>query len=91
MKIAWFVLLVSAFTDFMITVATALTTAMVAMGPAELPGKPVLVLALLGGLASAGRTIQQALKATPESTAVLKGDQASVSTVVMTKTVEPKV
>lgn len=73
MKIAWLTLIISAVTDFIITSATALTTAMVSSGSAELPGKAVLLLAGLGGLVSAARTIQQALKATPENTAALKG------------------
>lgn len=73
MKIAWLTLIISAVTDFIITAATALTTAMVSTGTAELPGKAVLLLALLGGVVSGARTVQQALKATPENTAALKG------------------
>lgn len=73
MKIAWTVLCISAITDFLITAATAITSAMVAMGDAQLPGQAVLVLAFLGGLVSAARTIQGALKTTPETTAALKG------------------
>ncbi len=72
-KIAWFNLLVSAFTDFGITVATSLVTVMVAMGDAQLPSKAAIVVALLGAFASALRTVQQALKSTPEVTAALKG------------------
>lgn len=74
MKIAWLVLIISAFTDFIITAATAVTSAMVGAGNAELPGKAVIILALLGGLVSASRTVQQALKQTPETTKALKGE-----------------
>lgn len=73
MKIAWFNLLVSAFTDFGITAATSIITVMVSMGDAQLPSTPALIVALLGAFASALRTVQQALKATPEQTAALKG------------------
>lgn len=73
MKIAWLILSISALTDFVITAATALNTAMIATGSAQWPSKAVVLLAILGGLVSAGRTIQQALKATPEQTAALRG------------------
>ena len=86
MKTAWFILIISAFTDFVITVATALTSAMVVMGTADLPSRAVVLLAVLGGLVSASRTVQQALKATPETSAALKGDQSIVSTSTVTKT-----
>lgn len=86
MKVAWVILLISAGTDFIITVATALTSAMVAMGTAEFPSKPVLLLAGLGGLVAMSRTIQQALKATPETSAALKGDTSVVSTSTVIKT-----
>lgn len=73
MKIAWFNLFVSAFTDFGITAATSIVTVMVAMGDAQLPSKAAVLVALLGAFVSALRTVQQALKATPEVTAALKG------------------
>jgi hypothetical protein len=72
-KIAWLILSISAFTDFVITAATALTTAMVATGSAQLPNSAIVILAVLGGLVSGARTIQQALKATPEQSAALRG------------------
>ena len=74
MKIAWLILSISAFTDFVITVATGITSAMVAVGSNAMPTKPVILLAILGGFVTSARTIQQALKATPETTAALKGE-----------------
>lgn len=74
MKLAWIVLLISAFTDFIITVATGLTAAMVESASGQLPTYPTLLLAVLGGLVAAARTIQQALKATPTISAALKGE-----------------
>lgn len=88
MKTAWFVLLISAFTDFIITAATSLTAAMVASGSAELPNRAVIVLSILGGLIAAGRTIQQALKSTPETVTALRGGQATTETTVVTRAVE---
>lgn len=73
MKVAWLVLIISAFTDFIITAGTALTTAMVAAGSAQLPTPAIILLAIIGGLVSGARTIQQALKATPEQSAALRG------------------
>lgn len=75
MKIAWLVLIISAFTDLVITGGTALGTAMVATGTAQIPSTPVILLAFLGGLVSAARTVQQALKATPETQAALRGEE----------------
>ena len=86
MKTAWTILLISALTDFFITAATDLTTAMVATGSAEMPSQATIVLVLLGGGIQAGRTIQQALKATPETAAALKGDQSVVTTKTIEKT-----
>lgn len=74
MKIAWLVLSISAFTDFVITAATAVTSAMIATGSAQWPNKAVVLLAVLGGVVSAARTIQQALKATTEQSAALRGN-----------------
>lgn len=77
MKIAWIILIVSALTDFVITVGTSITTAMVATGSAQFPSDAVVLLACLGGGVSAARTIQQALKTAmdPQSNATtqLKG------------------
>lgn len=74
MKTAWVVLSISAFTDLIITAGTSVTSAMVATGSASIPSKAVIILAVIGGLVAASRTIQQALKATPETTAALKGN-----------------
>lgn len=71
MKTAWVILVISAFTDFVITVGTAITSAMVAAGNAQMPNKPVVLLALIGGAVSAARTIQQALRKTDENTEAL--------------------
>jgi len=76
MKIEWTILLISAFTDMIITAGTALTTAMVATGSAQSPGTAVLILAIVGGLVAGARTVQQALKITPETSAGLRGDPA---------------
>jgi hypothetical protein len=74
MKIEWIILLISALTDAVITGGTGLTTAMVATKEVTMPSNPVWLLAAVGGLVSAARTIQQALKQTPESSAKLKGE-----------------
>jgi len=74
MKIAWAILIVTALTDATITFGTALTTAMVANGQAVIPNTAVLVLAGIGALVAAARTIQQALKATPQISKDLKGE-----------------
>jgi ribosomal protein L10 len=74
MKLAWLTLIITALTDGIITAGTALTTAMVSSGAAALPGKAVVLVALLGGLVAMARTVQQALKATPEQTKALKGE-----------------
>ena len=73
MKTAWAVLIISALTDFVISTGTALSAAMVATGEARLPADAVIVLSLVGGVVAAARTIQQALKATPQSVNELKG------------------
>jgi hypothetical protein len=74
MRIEWVILIISAITDAVITGGTALTTAMVAAREMALPSPAVWLLVSIGGLVSAARTIQQALKQTPESSAKLKGD-----------------
>lgn len=86
MKTAWVILIVSALTDFTITVSASLTASMLATRVAELPNQSAMLLALLGGLVSASRTIQQALKATPETSAALKGDVSVISTSTISKT-----
>lgn len=89
MKQAWIVLLVSAFTDFIINAGTALTSAMVATGNAAMPSKAVVILALIGGLVAFSRTVQQALKATPETTAALKGTPSISTTTTVTSEKTP--
>lgn len=74
----------SALTDFGITVGTALTAAMVATGATTMPSSPVIVLAIIGGAVQGLRTVQQALKATPETAAALKGS----ASIVVTRTEE---
>lgn len=73
MNIAWTIVLISALTDFIITAGTALTTAMVAAGDAELPSMAVLIVSGLGGLIAFARTVQQALKAGSEVKAIVTG------------------
>lgn len=86
MKTAWTVLIISAFTDFIITAGTALMTAMVSMGTTEMPSSPVILITVVGGVVQAARTIQQALKSTPETSAALKGSPSTVSTTTFEKT-----
>lgn len=86
MRIAWFILLVSAFTNFGITAATSLVSVMVNGHDAQLPSKAALLVVLLGAAANALRTVQEALKATPETAAALKGDVSTVATTTVTKT-----
>lgn len=74
MKSEWTILLVSALTDAIITFGTAISAAMVTNGTATMPSTAVLVLASIGSLVTFARTVQQALKATPEATAALKGE-----------------
>jgi len=73
-KIAWLVLLISAGSDFIIAAGGCLTTAIVAHGTAEMPSWAVLLLCVSTGLVSGARTIGQALKATDEGSAALKGN-----------------
>lgn len=58
----WIIIVVSAFTDFIIAAGTALTAAMVAKGDAMLPSYPVLILSVIGGLIAFARTVQQVLR-----------------------------
>lgn len=62
MKVAWIVLLINGFTDFVINTGSSLMAAMVATGNAVMPARAVVVLAVIGGLVQMSRTIQQALK-----------------------------
>ncbi len=80
MKQAWAILLISAITDLIITAGTSLTAAMMATGMAQIPNKATVVVILAGGAVSMARTIQQALKATPETSAALTGGQSRVVT-----------
>jgi hypothetical protein len=62
MRREWVIVLISAATDAIITAGTGLTTAMVASDTVAMPSGPVWLLALVGAVVSAARTIQQALK-----------------------------
>lgn len=86
MKVAWAILIISALTDFIINAGGALVAAMVATGSAVMPSNAVLLLALISGVVSASRTIQQALKASPETSAALKGSVSMVQTSTIEKT-----
>lgn len=86
MKIAWTILIISALTDFLITVGTSLSTAMVATGSAAMPNKAVVMLSLIGGIVAAARTIQQTLKTTPDTHAALRGDVSVVTSETISKT-----
>jgi hypothetical protein len=74
MNSARFILLITALTDFIINAGTALGTAMVAQGNAQIPSAAVIILAVIGGTVAAARTVQQALKVTPETMAGLRND-----------------
>lgn len=74
MKSEWSVLLISAVTDMIINMGTALAAAMIATGSAQMPSRAVLLLSAIGGLVAGARTIQQALKATPQAAAKLRGE-----------------
>jgi hypothetical protein len=68
----WLALTITAITDFIINAGTALTAAMVATGDAQMPNVAVTVLAIISGIVAGARTVQQALKMTPEGVAQLK-------------------
>lgn len=70
-RIAWVTLLLSAFTDSVITAGTALMAVMTDSG--SMPNQVSIVVIVAGGIVAMARTINQALKATPENTAALKG------------------
>lgn len=73
MKVAWAVLLISAFTDFVITAGGSIVTAITTMTTPDWPPHYVFLIAVVLGFVSAARTIQQALKLNPETIAALKG------------------
>lgn len=80
MKTAWFVLIVSAMTDFTITFATGLMTVMTATGGATvLPNRATVLVTVLGGVLAASRTIQQTLKTTPDTAQALKGGDPTIT------------
>lgn len=86
MKIAWLIVTVSALTDFVITVATGIMAVMQATGATEMPSRSTWLVCVLGGSVQAARTVQQALKATPETSAALRGDASVVETTTVVKT-----
>lgn len=77
MKIAWLILAITAFTDFVIAFGTGLLVGNAATG-ATYPSGPTMVYSAIGALVVSSRTVQQALKATPEQTAALKGEPPPV-------------
>lgn len=86
MTYAWIILLISALTDFGINAIPVIMAAMMATGSAAVPSKAILILGALTGSLAALRTIQQALKSTPETSAALKGDSSMVATTTVSKT-----
>lgn len=90
-RIAWTIVLVSALTDFLIAGGGAYTSAVVAF-PEQKFNKEQVILFLILGLVAASRTVQQALKATPEgsagSAALTNGVTASKTTIVGTTEVK---
>ncbi len=86
MKKAWIVLIISALTDAFLLVAGGVTSAMAATGVISMPSKPVVLINLLFGWMAFARTIQQALKATPETSAALMGGRSIVDTRVLERT-----
>ena len=82
MKKAWIILAISAFTDFIITAATAYIAS--SQSGNEINNQTIIIT-LLGGLIAASRTVQQALKSTPETVAALMGE-SSIKTVTEIKT-----
>ncbi len=83
MKKAWTVLLISAVTDFAITAGTA----WMALSGSDKPvTRNQVITVLVGGGIALARTIQQALKATPETSAALMGDASVVATSTVVKT-----
>ncbi len=68
MKIAWTILIVSAITDFFIAAGGAYTSAVVAF-PGQKFNAEQIVVFLVVGIVASSRTVQQALKSTPEGSA----------------------
>lgn len=62
MKTAWTVLIITAATDGVVTIAAALQASMLEAATGEMPGLKAIIAAVLGGLVIAARTIQQELK-----------------------------
>lgn len=81
MKIAWTILIVSAITDFFIAAGGAYASAIVAF-PDQKFNKEQVILFLVLGIIAASRTVQQALKSTPEGSA---GAVALTTSVTSTK------
>ena len=77
MKFAWIVLIISGLTDALIVIVNGLTSAMVSTSAVAMPSRPVILINILFGVAALARTVQQALKATPETSAALKGDAST--------------
>lgn len=86
MKFAWAILLISGITDFIIVAVPTVISAMVSTGTVSMPSKATVLLACLFGLVALARTVQGALKATPETSAALRGDASVVSTTTVAKT-----
>lgn len=86
MKTAWIILLISAMTDFGIVVSAGIASAMVATGDVSMPSAPVIILNVMLASGAALRTIQQALKNTPETAAALKGAPSITATTTIEKT-----
>lgn len=74
MKVQWVILIISALTDFVIVGGTALGAVMMNSGEAQLPNEAAIIVCIIGGTVAAARTIQQALKVTPETSAQLRGE-----------------
>ena len=73
MKVQWTILIITALTDLIISSGGALSAAMLATGSATMPNNAAILFALVSGLVIAARTVQQALKATPDTIANLTG------------------
>lgn len=86
MKVAWTVLIISAFTDFVITGGGMLMSSLVTMATPDWPPRYVFLMSFIGGFIAAARTVQQALKLTPEAQAALKGAPSITTTTSTTTT-----
>lgn len=84
MKIQWTIVLISALTDFMIVMGGCLSGAMIAVGTTVMPSQAVFLLGFILGAVAAARTIQQALKITPDISAALVGAPSITSTSTVT-------